>query len=182
MWWPWVQYPAEKSTTHLLSHFGTSFACHHLFCNDYPFLRQGLIQQIRLNLFRSVTTCREMLAPSNDWLLIGQETLSRLLIGCQIFIQNPWHWLGDLAAASHFEFISSVISVILDIYEKSFKHCNTGYSFQVLGHCCLWLGKGFCQLKESWSIWSTLLFFTIAARKGNIVFIRHQYWTFQIKG
>ena len=75
MWWPWVQYPAEKSTTHLLSHFGTSFACHHLFCNDYPFLRQGLIQQIRLNLFRSVTTCREMSAQSNDLSLIGHKTI-----------------------------------------------------------------------------------------------------------
>ena len=157
----------EQSTFHLLSHFGTSLACPHLFCNDYSFLRQGLIQQIRLNLFRSVTTCREMLAPSNDWLLIGHSDI----IQASYWLPNihpesltlTW-WLGCcLALWIHFicHFCHSWY-----IYDKSFKHCNMGHSFQILGDS-LWLGKGFCQLKESWSIWSTLLIFYNSSKEGK---------------
>ena len=74
-------------------------------------------------LLQLVERCR--LRPMT-YLLLVTELVTLLFHWLPNIHPNPWHWLGDLAASSHFEFISYVN---LDIYEKLFKHWNTGYIF-----------------------------------------------------
>ena len=149
---------------------------------------------------------RSWLRPMNDLLLVSAR-ISRFIIGCQIFIQildtDLVTWLPPRTLNSFH------LSILISM--KSYSSTEIGVTFSTFTRkqksTCFWIESlsktkylrlyledfgqsifGTLIWNFDWANWTRVCqfyqhcCFTITATEENIVPIRHQYWTFQIKG